>query len=205
MTPTAWGQGAKNALICGIGVLSVWFVTAFAIQQIFGQSRSNSFGIAFVALWCLVYVWWLGAWLYGRAVRGKVLLDCGPHPTRWLFFVEGLFFVVLGVFPATGMFSFLSISETFEIGGLIFCFSFAFYWFVMATGRLQIRENGIWAYWSLVRWDRIGRYRWSPDGTLILRSKGFFSFMQGALPVPREHENDVDDLLAEHRATQAVV
>jgi hypothetical protein len=200
MTATAWSQGIKNALICGIGVLVSWCFIAFAVWQIFGQPLLDSFGVAFAVLWGLVFVVFLGTWLHGRTTAGQVLLDCGPHPTRWLFLTNAILFLVMGVL---GGFSAASVSKVFGIAGPVFGVSFAAYWLVMTTGRLQVRENGIWAYWGLLRWGKIGSYRWADDSTLVLRSKGMLSLMQGALPVPPEHRQGVDDLLAKHRTAQA--
>jgi len=37
MTPTAWGQGAKNALIVSIAMLVVWCIITAAVVLIFEQ------------------------------------------------------------------------------------------------------------------------------------------------------------------------
>ncbi len=72
----------------------------------------------------------------------------------------------------------------------------------MAFSRLQIRENGIWEYGSLLRWHRIVSYRWADDGTLVLRAKGYLTMPRGALPVPPQHKEAVNAFLLE-RAPQA--
>ena len=72
------------------------------------------------------------------------------------------------------------------------------FWVVMATGRLQVRENGLWQYWGLLRWDRLASYHWADDATLILRGRGPLNFLQGALPVPPEHQAEVKALLAKN-------
>jgi len=72
----------------------------------------------------------------------------------------------------------------------------------MALGRLQIRESGIWEYGSLLRWNRIVSYRWTDDGTLVLRATGYLAVLRGALPVPPEHREAVNAFLL-GRAPQA--
>ncbi|HVC92842.1 MAG TPA: hypothetical protein VND64_04080 [Pirellulales bacterium] len=84
----------------------------------------------------------------------------------------------------------------FVIGGTVFGITFAVYWLIMATGRLQIRENGIWQYWSLLKWGKIGSFHWASDSTLLMRAKGPLSWFQGALPVPPEHKQAVEEFLA---------
>jgi hypothetical protein len=97
MTATAWAQGAKNALICSVGVFFVWLAIAFVIWWVSDKSILVSFMLAFVVIWCLIFPVFLGTWLYGRNSRGPVLLDCGPHPTRVLFLVNALLFPFVGL------------------------------------------------------------------------------------------------------------
>jgi hypothetical protein len=76
------------------------------------------------------------------------------------------------------------------------------YFFVMATGRLQVRDNGIWLYSRLLRWRKIGSYHWMNESTLLVRPKGRFSLLtQEVFPVPPEHRQAVEKLLAEHCST----
>lgn len=201
MTATAWDQGIKNALLCGIGVVVSWCIIAVAVWQFSGQPLLDSFGVAFAVLWGLTFLVFLGTWLYGRTTAGRVLLDCGPHQTRWLFLINAILFLVMGVLGGSWA---TSVSKAFGIVGPVFGMSFAAYWLVMASGRLQVRESGIWAYWGLLRWAKIGSYRWADDSTLVVRSKVAFSLMQGALPVPTEHRQSVDGFLNKHCSAQAV-
>lgn len=200
MTPTAWGQGFKNALICGIGFLVFWCAIGAAISLIFDQPRVESFGFAFAVFWGFIFLAFLATWFYGWTVAGPVLLDCGPHPTRSLFLMEAVFFLILGL---AGGLATTSVATVFGIAGPVFGVSFAAYWLIMATGRLQVCENGIWQYWSLLRWEKIGSYHWANDSTLLLRPKSFFG-LQGALPVPPEHRQAVSELLAARCAARSV-
>jgi hypothetical protein len=97
------------------------------------------------------------------------------------------------------------LAESFVgIAAPLFGVSFAVFYLIMATGRLQIRENGIWHYWGLLRWDKIGSYQWAADSTM--RAKGPLSkrLFQGALPVPPEHRQAVEEFLAKHCPAQAI-
>ena len=201
MTPTAWGQGLKNALLCGLGVLVFWGAIAAAISLIFDQALFDSFGLAFAVLWSLIWLAFLGTWLYGRTAAGGVLLDCGPHPTWYLFLMQAVLFLILGL---AGGLAASSVSRVFGIAGPIFGVSFAAYWFILATGRLQVREKGIWTYWSLLRWGKIGSYHWASDSNLLVRPKGPFWWFRGALPVPPEHKQAVEEFLAKHCPAQVV-
>jgi hypothetical protein len=160
MTTTAWRQGAKNALVCGVGFLVVWLALAAVLRWESGQGILDSCRLAFAVLWGLIFLVFLGTWLYGRNSGGRVLLDCGPHPTRTLFLVNAALFLMMGLTIGLAATPVLNV---FGIAGPVFGTSFGAYWLIMATGRLQVRESGIWQYWSLLRWDRIGSYRWA-DG-----------------------------------------
>ena len=125
-----------------------------------------------------------------------MLLDFGPHPKRKLFHVNAVFFLIVGVNSSVAAWSH---SKLVAVGGPIFGITFALYWVVMGTGRLQIRETGIWAYWGLMRWQKIGSYSWARDGTLLLRGKGWYAaWFGGALPVAPEHKEAIDELLQRH-------
>ena len=205
MTPTAWSQGAKNALIMGIPVVVVWFIIAAAIVLIFKQPIIRSLSVAVGAIAVLAVLVFLGTWLYGRSVGGRVLLDCGPHPTRGLFLLEAAIFLGMGLL--FGMEFIVKSIDTPEANspsswfGIVLpaiMIAFVPYWLIMASGRLRVREGGIWQYWGLLRWEKIGFYRWANDATLLVRAKGFLSFFQGALPVPPEQKQAVEELLAKH-------
>jgi hypothetical protein len=72
-----------------------------------------TFGVILV----LVFAWFFVAWLYGRNSGGKVLVDCGPHPTRKLFLLNAVIFLVIGV--SSGLAA-SSLSNVFAVGGPVF-------------------------------------------------------------------------------------
>jgi hypothetical protein len=72
---------------------------------------------------------------------------------------------------------------------------------MMALGRLQLTENGIWQYWSLLKWDNIASYAWQGDTrpTLMLQTKSKYPILgRGALPVGPEHRDAISELLERH-------
>jgi hypothetical protein len=189
MTATAWRQGAKNALICGIGVALAWVALAVLFSYVLRQSVAQSFRIAFAVVWAVTFLIFLTTWLYSRLRRGRILLDCGPHPTRWLFVVNFLLFLLVGT---GGVFGFAADG----ILRLTFAVSLGVFWLIIAFGRLQVTERGIWQYWGLLPWSKVGTYRWADDSTLLITPKRRF-LLRGALPVPPEHKQAVDDFLSQ--------
>lgn len=194
MTSTAYRQGVKNALACGAGLLVMWLLIVGTIWQTTGNSTSESFGIAFALLSGLVLVWFLAALLHDRQAGGQTRLDCGPHPSKKLFLLNAMIFPILGLI--IGGLSVGSSSKVFGIAVAVFGVSSGVYWLIMAGGRLQLRENGVWHYWGLLRWGKIESYHWTDDCTLLVRARGPISLLsRGALPVPPEYKDAFDQLL----------
>ena len=192
MTFTAWSQGVANMLVCAVGVLGMWLTIRWLMSLISGRSLAESSGIAFAVFWigCLVAL--VGGWVLGLSRRGALLLDCGEHPTRWLFLANAVFCFVAG---ATGSVFF---NDHLGQWGALFAFSFAAYWVLMGAGRLGIHEHGVWTYWGLLQWNHIKKYSWTDDGTLIVKTSGLFSYLlRGAIPVPMERVDEFKQQFAQ--------
>jgi hypothetical protein len=204
-TATARDQAAKNAAITGIALLVVWCVITAAVVLICKQPISRSFRLTLVPICAVALFGFLASWLYGHSVGGRILLDCGPAPGRWQFLLSAglsvLMVLMAGLDPILKWIDGPDATwETllFDMPWPLLLIAALPYELIMASGRLQVRENGSWQYASLRRWSKIGSYRWAKDGTLLIRPKGFFSWSQGALPVPRKHTQAFDELLAKN-------
>ena len=196
MTPTAWGRGTANALICLVIFFAFWLLVAEVVSVLSRLSLADSCWFAFAILWGLIFLLFLGTWLYGLNAGGTVLLDCGHHPTRVLFLIEAVLFTFMGL---SGGLALGSLSQSFGLVSPVFGISFGIYWLILATGRLQIREGGIWQYWGLLRWEKIESLRWSGDFTLLVKAKTRLPLLgRGALPVPPEKKQAINELLQKH-------
>jgi hypothetical protein len=89
-------------------------------------------------------------------------------------------------------------SNWVHFAGLLLLFSFVPFLFMFARGRMQFREGGYWCMGHLLKWDKIGSYFWADDGTLLFRRKSFHSWFQGAIPIPLEPKQAVEELLAKY-------
>jgi hypothetical protein len=196
MTFTAWRRGAINALIWSSILLVSWLLVAKLISSVSHFSFIQSFWLAWAFLWGLSFLLFLGTWLYGLNAGGRILLDCGPHPTRLLFLMNAALFLAMGFGGAIVGSSF---SKSLAIASPVLGISFGVYWLIMASGRLQVREGGLWLYCGLLRWDKIESCRWSDDSTLMLKAKTRFPFLgRGALPVAPEDKQAINELLQQH-------
>jgi hypothetical protein len=201
MTNTALKRGFTNALRCSLILVGAWLLLGGAIAVATGRERVVSLSISFALLCGLTLLTFFLTWLLGRNAGGRVLVDCGPHPTRWLFLLEGVFFALLG---AGGSLAMGGNSMAPRVASAVFGLVFAMYWLVLATGRLQVKEGGLWQYWGLLPWHKVESFSWSPDSTLQVTVKGPFALLRhGALPVPPEFRQDVEKAIEEHCPTSA--
>lgn len=193
MTDAARRQGWKIALIiipCFLMgfLMALWgvrnlLVLACGISDIYAQR------LAFPLVLGLYLLYFFARWIYGRAVGGELLLDCGPSPGKWRSLAVGAFmgFLCLCDYPS-------SRSEMLTLHGPWFGILLAASFIVPAFGRLQVRENGIMQYWSLLRWHKVASYHWDEDSTLWVDKKCRLS-LRVALSFPPEQKVAVDALL----------
>jgi len=204
MPSVALRQGRNNALVCLVGILLVTVGITLAITHVFEWPLGQSVFAALGLLSAFIFVVFFGAWFRSKSKAGPVVLDCGEHPTKRLFLFHAVMwsiFAVLAVVPVL-------VAAFGSKNGLLnpilvalWLATFALYWFIMAFGRLQILEDGIWQYVGLLKWDRIESYDWQGEEkrTLMLRTKTRWPFFgRGALPVPLEHRDAVDELLQKY-------
>jgi hypothetical protein len=102
-----------------------------------------------------------------------------------------------------GEFFAASPAKGFGGDGSVFALAFSAYMLIMAFGRLQVTENGIWQYWWLLPWRKIAAYRWADDNTLLVTSKARLLFLRGALPVPSARQRAVDNILLQFCPVEA--
>ncbi len=194
MTAAAWRRGFKNALVWGVVLLAFLGMLTIAIWAVFRQPVGDSIAIAIGICWVPTFGVFLFSWLYGKNTSGSVVLDCGPHPAKLLFLVSALLFLLVGA----GFVAFPNKFGKFDTAGILFGVTVSIFWVIMAFGRLQIREHGIWQYCGLLKWDKLEGHHWEGTGdcTLMLRAKSKLPFLgKGALPVPAEDKNAVDELI----------
>ena len=201
MTVAAWQRGCKNALMCSLVLFAVLGAATFAVAAISQRNLRDSAEIAFGILWVVILVAFLVKWRLDRNASGPVLLDCGPRPLRMLFMFNGVLFAFMGVLGGLG--HIWVMTDVLGLAGPLIWITASLFYVLMGLGRLQIRENGLWQYGNLLKWDRIKSYEWKgkSDCTLMLQAETWFPFMgRGALPVPIEYKEEIDRMLQERGA-----
>jgi hypothetical protein len=184
MTITALKRGYLNALNCGLFLVGAWLLVGGMIAVVTGRERADSLLISFALICGLTFFTFFLTWLLGRNAGGQVLVDCGPHPARWLFLFEAGLFALVG---AGGCLAIGGISMAPRVASAVFGLVVAVYWLVLATSRLQVKERGLWLYTGLLPWHKVESFSWTPDSTLQVTVRGTFARLRhGALPVPPE-------------------
>ena len=195
MTGAAYKRGLINAIMVTVVMFLVLCPFAFGVSKYFDLPMSLAVMGVTGALSVFAFPWAVGVKMLGRLYAGKVLLDCGPHPTRKRFLamtVPMFIGAAVTLVVSTSIFAILVASWLVAYG---------LFWIFLSTGRLQICENGVFQYWSLLPWHKIESFHWQgdEDATLMLQAKSRFAFTgRGALPVAIEQKKEVDILLAKH-------
>ncbi len=188
MTETARRQGLKNGLVLVAVFVILCQSLAAVLALVYGQGRFEAQRITLAVSWGLFLLIGAARFAYGRSIAGCLLLDCAPCPDRGFYIGAGVFYAIV-----TGIDLTLA-SNVSSTGECRFTFSLAAFVLVAAFARLQVRENGIMQYWSLLPWRRIASYRWTDDGTLLITKKRRLS-LRVALPVPPEQKQAVNEFL----------
>lgn len=201
MTSAARSRGYKNGLICLAGMIVFMLALTWSILIIFKQPLRDAFGIAYIILMAITLPPLILGWIYGKCTSGPLLLDCGSIPNRKLFLANAAIFLFLSLLDSFSFSlfgeDFFNFDDRYNASGYIF----SAFWVFMALGRLQFRENGIWHYYTLLKWRKIISYHWEGDTdfTLLLETKTLIPFhRKGALPVAAEHKVAIDELLKKY-------
>jgi hypothetical protein len=196
-TPDLTQRGAIRLLIAAVLLASALALLAGPTLFVLHRPTRPTWipgvlGDAIAGLFLLSFGAW---WWRGGQVAGDVLLDFGPVPYRGLgWFAFGLFlFAALAGGMSTGW---SATTETMRV--LAFPIGFGMYSLIWATGRLQVREAGLWLYMELLPWSRIKTCRWSDECTLLVQRKPrLLPGWKSGLQIPLEHKPILAALLKE--------
>ena len=195
-------QGYRNALI-GIALMAaiigiLWLVLYWG----FKQSAGDSLFLSWAAVALLACVYTPLSWFQSMKKAGEVLLDLMPHPNKTLTLLSGILFILIGIL---GGFDFVHSDSIYSwLFSSIIGLSGGAYQIVMAFSHLRVHENGVMAYRTFLKWEKIESFQWvSGNGqidTLKLKYKGRTpGFMrEGAMPVPTEKRPELESILEKY-------
>lgn len=142
----------------------------------------------------------MGYMLYRTRQAGALLLDLGPpRPQRFLRIIGVLELVLAGVVAVLAF-----IERTFtgdDFARIVFQAAMGSWFMFQGTRRTQLREHGLVTSGDLLRWHNITGYQWETDrpNTLTLQVNTKIAMVQGpSLPIPPQHRDAVDRILAQY-------
>ena len=189
-------------LLVTFGLLATWGLLALAISLVLKQPIGYSFGIAF-GIFCGVIFTGLLVCNYDKSAAGSLLLDCGPYPKKKTHLFGAVFLLLNG---ASGVAHFVGKFDIAATVVVVFAvLPAAICCLVLAFGRLQIRENGIWKYCELLKWHQLQSYHWegANDCSLRLQVRTLAFLERGAVPLPAlpvslEQKASIEEFLQKH-------
>jgi len=191
------------ALIAGL--LAYLFLIAAGASLIFNQTVGQSFKTVLLVVELVVVLallLTLGIWMSNLRGRGRVLIDFGPDRMRAFFLAVGILCFVSAILSGVSAVMNSSLPwSTVMLAPLQLALAAQF--LVRGMSRVKITENGIWQNLSLLRWEKIGSYRWENDSTLVaINGQGPLSVK---LLVPPEHKRAVEQILTQHGLTETAI
>ena len=191
-------RDSETAQILTIIALFIVIVSslAFLIGLMTGWPFGQTFDIAFrsISIFLLIagFVWMA----VSRLGAGPLLLDTGAvYPGRGWFIAGVLGYLI--VLSLDFDFGNLLRSLTSQANTLLLVIYFA----VLALGRLQVREQGIWLYTVLLPWNKIESYTLS-DRVFYFQVNGLWLWMRKTYVVPEAHVEAFETYLLEHNVPE---
>jgi hypothetical protein len=199
------GSRPASPWLLPVAVLAAFMVTVQGIYDHLAVGQQERVASVFYLLGAILLWGFLARRMWRASRAGRLLLDLGRLPPRRLWFFGAC--AAIGVLATAQSVSDWRLSGFHAAKG----FTETLFWLTLTLesfsgllSRLQVRENGILAFFELIEWDRIDSYEWmgGPGGTLILslrRQAPFFGVVPGkvTVSVPSEHRQRVEQVLAD--------
>jgi hypothetical protein len=156
-------------------ILSFPLFTGYAITRSTGMAFHDSLKISGLLSAYFGFFYFLFYWIFQYCSRGILVIDCGRNKKQSVYLFTCGFCLILGMILKSdfSFVNFIGVENTILVFPILFCL-------FLATRRLQVLENGIWAYIALVRWKEIESYSWGDDSELILNTKWRWLGISGA-------------------------
>jgi hypothetical protein len=189
--PVDPGIAIRNLSRALLWLVPLWAAISFLVAVLTERGVLATLGIAMAVTLVGLVPWTVGVCVGQFKARGRLLLDCGPYPLKWLHIWLAVTFVAIAGREWSRAAPDDALSLLKAIGFMVSAAgSVAF-----SLGRLQVGENGIWAYWELVRWEQIRAYRWTVDATLwieIEARRDLFGPRRSEVRVPPEFRERIE-------------
>ena len=208
ISTAAIGQKAawRNLLTSTSFVLLIFpliFALFFLPQPWREQVSIGVFTVFSVIIWISILTWprrkrRAGSllWNLGRPSTHRVILIAAS-----LFFVIAILQTVVSIELARKGVSKSYGSPEYHLSQIIFYWSLAIYSFWAGLSRLELRENGIYFKFGLIKWAQIASYQWegTKDNTLTVWLKQRFPFFPTrSWRIPIVHKPSIERIIAQY-------
>ena len=204
-------------------LFSLWFILVLVMS--YAEHANPGWSLTWrLSMYLVPTIFWvallsfgLAKWVFDRRASGPTVLDVAAFPARTLPKWSAL---LSGTLPKWCALLLIACGVVVGVVGLITTFdetSAIMFWSVLlvaggvlslveASSKIQICENGIWVYLGLLKWDKIKSYHWEgePNCVLMFQTRSRVPFLRsGAIAIPEENKDAVDELLKEHCSSDA--
>jgi hypothetical protein len=159
----SWANGFASSLLFLPPTALVWLVLVVVTGLTWGDAFFLAIGLV-TAPWLLAAV---GMEQAHRDRAGALVLDLGQVRQRTALAFSAVWFPVAMVWYP----------QAAPVKAICGCIGLLYAWRLWSSrdSHLELRENGVWVYAALIRWDQIDSVEWDGTGpglvTLLIRSR----------------------------------
>ncbi len=207
-------EAAWRSLLATTLFLFLTFALFFALYFLPHPWRDYTLSALLVI--CSIILWLtMLTWPRRKRQAGYLLWSLGrPSTYRFMLIVSAIFTVsavaqtILFVNLLSNGFSETDNTPEYHISQIILYWSIAIYFFWAGSSRLELRENGIYFKFGLIKWEQIASHKWegAKGNTLTVWLKQRLPFFPTrSWPIPVVHKPTIDRLLAQYlsKATES--
>ena len=200
-------EAARRNLLTGTLLLLVLFSLVFGLNFLPQPWRDHAWLGLSIVFSAIAWVY-IVSWPRRKRQAGSLLWNLGRPSTYRSMLVAGGLFLISAILQ-TSMFIDLARkgfsgsygSPEYYLSQAFLYWSAAIYFFWAGMSRLQLRENGIYFKFGLIKWEEIASYKWegTKGNTLTVWLKQRFPFLPTrSWQIPLVHKANVERIIAQH-------
>lgn len=199
-------EAATRSLLTGTVLLLVVFPLVFALNFLPQPWRDHAWlGLSLV--FSAIAWTYIVTWPRRKRQAGYLLWNLGRPTTHRSMLVAGALFLISAILQtamflnsANKKFSDSYTTPEYYLSQAFLYWSAAIYFFWAGLSRLELRENGIFFKFGLIRWAEIASHQWEGDNgdTLTVWLKQRIPFFQTrSWKIPLAHKAPIDRIISQ--------
>jgi hypothetical protein len=201
-------RAESRKLLLILPIIVVYFGVAFwIIVEGFRRPLNEVLDISVSVLWAAVFLYYVINWISSSQRSGTILLDIRSIPNRFAYAALAVIFLVLGFI--SDFFYFVGTPYA-RYASLVLGISLAFVFLLMASSKLQVRENGLWVYGHLKPWGKIECFDFRRDENrhilkLVYKNRMPTLLRTSTLTIPSKKKGRLLSLLESHLPNELLI